>query len=71
LPLCRSHPDFTILNGGGFPANRYTSYMTSSTSIDVSLKHREMVILGTQYAGEMKKGVFTLMNYMVSLLGTL
>lgn len=42
------HPDFTIYNGGAFPANRYTSYMTSSTSIDVSLKHREMVILGTQ-----------------------
>lgn len=25
--------------------------MTSSTSIDMSLKHKEMVILGTQYAG--------------------
>lgn len=37
------HPDFTIYNGGAFPANRYTSYMTSSTSIDVSLKHKEMV----------------------------
>lgn len=36
-------PDFTIYNGGAFPANRYTSYMTSSTSIDVSLKHKEMV----------------------------
>jgi hypothetical protein len=36
-------PDFTIYNGGAFPANRYTSYMTSSTSIDVSLKHHEMV----------------------------
>ncbi len=34
-------------------------YMTSSTSIDMSLKHKEMVILGTMYAGEMKKGVFT------------
>ena len=30
-------------SGGAFPANRYTSYMTSSTSIDVSLKHKEMV----------------------------
>ena len=29
--------------GAAFPANRYTSYMTSSTSIDVSLKHKEMV----------------------------
>lgn len=41
-------PDFTIYNAGAFPANRYTSYMTSSTSIDVSLEHREMVILGSQ-----------------------
>jgi hypothetical protein len=32
--------------------------MTSTTSVDISLKHKEMVILGTQYAGEMKKGVF-------------
>ncbi|GAB4822462.1 hypothetical protein N2152v2_009508 [Parachlorella kessleri] len=65
------HPDFTIYNAGGFPANRYTSYMTSSTSIDVSLKHHEMVILGTQYAGEMKKGVFSLMNYMLPKMGIL
>ena len=28
---------------GAFPANRFTSFMTSPTSIDVSLKHRQMV----------------------------
>merc|ERR1712228_269530 len=37
------------------------------TSIAVSFKRREMVILGTQYAGEMKKGVFTVMNYLMPL----
>ncbi len=52
-------PDFVIYNAGAFPANKYTNFMTSSTSIDLSIKHREMVILGTMYAGEMKKGVFT------------
>jgi phosphoenolpyruvate carboxykinase (ATP) len=31
----------------------------TATRDDISQKHREMVILGTQYAGEMKKGVFT------------
>jgi Phosphoenolpyruvate carboxykinase len=31
-------PDFTILNAGAFPCNRYTSYMTSSSSVDVNLK---------------------------------
>ncbi|KAG9439978.1 hypothetical protein H6P81_020143 [Aristolochia fimbriata] len=58
-------PDFTIYNAGQFPCNRYTHYMTSSTSIDLNLKRREMVILGTQYAGEMKKGLFSVMHYLM------
>lgn len=60
-------PDFVVFNGGGFPANRYTSKMTSKTSIDVNLEESQMVILGTEYAGEMKKGVFSLMNYLMPL----
>lgn len=58
-PSCPPSPDFVIYNAGAFPANKYTQFMTSQTSIDLSLKHKEMVILGTMYAGEMKKGVFT------------
>ncbi|KAG8384201.1 hypothetical protein BUALT_Bualt04G0093400 [Buddleja alternifolia] len=58
-------PDFTIYNAGQFPCNRYTHYMTSSTSIDINLARKEMVILGTQYAGEMKKGLFSLMHYLM------
>lgn len=58
-------PDFTIYNAGQFPCNRYTHYMTSSTSIDINLGRREMVILGTQYAGEMKKGLFSVMHYLM------
>lgn len=58
-------PDFTIYNAGQFPCNRYTHYMTSSTSVDLNLGRREMVILGTQYAGEMKKGLFSVMHYLM------
>ncbi|TQD98693.1 hypothetical protein C1H46_015686 [Malus baccata] len=58
-------PDFTIYNAGQFPCNRYTHYMTSSTSVDLNLSRREMVILGTQYAGEMKKGLFSVMHYLM------
>ncbi|CAM6017154.1 unnamed protein product [Sphagnum balticum] len=64
-------PDFTIYNAGVFPCNRYTHYMTSSTSIDLNLKRKEMVILGTQYAGEMKKGLFSVMHYMMPKRGIL
>ncbi|XP_042467897.1 phosphoenolpyruvate carboxykinase (ATP) 1-like [Zingiber officinale] len=58
-------PDFTIYNAGQFACNRYTHYMTSSTSIDLNLARKEMVILGTQYAGEMKKGLFSVMHYLM------
>ncbi|XP_048616878.1 phosphoenolpyruvate carboxykinase (ATP) 2-like isoform X1 [Brassica napus] len=58
-------PDFTIYNAGKFPCNRFTHYMTSSTSVDINLGRREMVILGTQYAGEMKKGLFGVMHYLM------
>ncbi|XP_022132685.1 phosphoenolpyruvate carboxykinase (ATP)-like [Momordica charantia] len=58
-------PDFTIYNAGQFPCNRFTHYMTSSTSVDMNLRRREMVILGTQYAGEMKKGLFSVMHYLM------
>ncbi|MEM9488946.1 MAG: phosphoenolpyruvate carboxykinase (ATP), partial [Myxococcota bacterium] len=58
-------PDYLIINGGSFPANRYTSGMTSTTSVDLNLAKREFVILGTEYAGEMKKGIFTVMNYLM------
>ena len=60
-------PDYVIFNGGVFPANRYTSHMTSTTSIDFHLENKEIVILGTEYAGEMKKGIFTVMNYLMPL----
>ncbi len=58
-------PDFVIYNAGRFPANLKTEGMTSKTSVDLSFERKEFVILGTEYAGEMKKGVFTIMNYLM------
>ena len=63
-------PDVVIFNAGSFPANPYAQ-MTSTTSIDLSIENGELVILGTQYAGEMKKGVFTVMNYLMPKLNVL
>jgi phosphoenolpyruvate carboxykinase (ATP) len=64
-------PDYVIYNAGQFPANPHTHQMTSRTSIDLSLERREFVILGTEYAGEMKKGVFTAMHYLMPERGVL
>ncbi len=64
-------PDLTIYNAGMFPANKYTRNMTSSTSVDICLDRGEIVILGSEYAGEMKKGVFAVMNYLMPGRGVL
>jgi len=64
-------PDYVIYNAGVFPANPLTNEMSSPTSVDLSFERGEFVILGTQYAGEMKKGVFTIMNYLMPKRGVL
>ncbi len=64
-------PDYIIYNAGAFPANRYTEGMTSNTSVSLDLGSGQFVILGTEYAGEMKKGIFTVMNYLMPDRGVL
>jgi len=64
-------PDYVIFNGGPFSANRHTSGMTSKTSVALNFDRNEFVILGTEYAGEMKKGVFTIMHYLMPKRGVL
>src|SRR5262249_6386966 len=63
--------DFVICNAGAFPANRLTAGVDSRTSVSLSLEERELIILGTEYAGEMKKGVFTVANYFAPKRGLL
>ena len=58
-------PDYVVFNAGQFPANAHTVGMTSKTSVDLDLESRQVVILGTEYAGEMKKGVFTVMHHLM------
>ncbi|SCV06220.1 LANO_0H24740g1_1 [Lachancea nothofagi CBS 11611] len=60
-------PDFTVWNAGQFPANTHTDGMTSKTTIEINFAKMEMVILGTEYAGEMKKGIFTVMFYLMPI----
>ena len=64
-------PDYVVYNAGRFPANQNTKGMTSKTSVALSFERGEFIILGTEYAGEMKKGVFTIMNYLMPKQGLL
>ncbi len=65
-------PDYVIYNAGKFPADPEISpSIGSRTSVNISFERGELVILGTQYAGEMKKGVFTMINYLMPRQGVL
>ena len=64
-------PDFVIYNAGDQRADRRIEGVTSNTSVMLNLERRQMVVLGTNYAGEMKKGVFTAMNYWMPKNGVL
>ena len=59
------------MNAGEFYADPTTENVTSPTSVAVNFRDKEMTILGTQYAGEMKKGLFGIMNYYMPLGGNL
>lgn len=63
--------EFYIWNAGEFPSNTLTEGMSSKTSVDVNMGEKQMVILGTQYAGEMKKGIFSVMHYLMPQRGVL
>jgi phosphoenolpyruvate carboxykinase (ATP) len=58
-------PDYVVFNAGQLPADPSVEGVTSDVSVALDFASREMVILGTEYAGEMKKGVFTIMNYLM------
>jgi phosphoenolpyruvate carboxykinase (ATP) len=58
-------PDYVIYNAGQCAADRSIPGVTSDTSVSINFETHEMAILGTEYAGEMKKGVFTIMHYLM------
>jgi len=51
------------MNAGEFVADPGTEEVNNFTSVCVNFKEKELAILGTSYAGEMKKGLFGIMHY--------
>jgi len=64
-------PDYVIYNAGQAEADPALPGNSSTTSVALSFERGEVVILGTEYAGEMKKAVFTVMNYLMPKQGIL
>jgi phosphoenolpyruvate carboxykinase (ATP) len=58
-------PDWLIINAGQAEAQPGNDTVASKTSVAIDFDRQEGVILGTEYAGEMKKALFTVMNYLM------
>ena len=64
-------PNFTIIDVPSFEADPATEGTRTGTAILVHLKRMEIIIVGTKYAGEIKKSAFTVMNYLMPDEGVL
>jgi phosphoenolpyruvate carboxykinase (ATP) len=64
-------PNFTIIDVPSFQADPATEGTRTGTAILVNLAAMEIIIVGTEYAGEIKKSAFTVMNYLMPDEGVL
>jgi len=64
-------PEFTIIDLPGFEADPARHGCASKTVIAVNFTRKMVLIGGTSYAGEMKKSVFTIMNYLLPAKGVM
>jgi phosphoenolpyruvate carboxykinase (ATP) len=64
-------PDWTIIHAPEFEADPAADGCRSGTVIALSLATRTILIAGTSYAGEIKKSIFTVMNWLLPERGVL
>jgi len=63
-------PDFVIYNASKAKVENYKELgLNSETAVAFNITSKEQVILNTWYGGEMKKGMFSMMNYYLPLKG--
>ncbi|MDR1746557.1 MAG: phosphoenolpyruvate carboxykinase (ATP) [Tannerella sp.] len=63
-------PDFVIMNASKAKVDNYKELgLNSETAIVFNLTEKIQIILNTWYGGEMKKGMFSYMNYLLPLKG--
>ena len=63
-------PDFVVYNASKAKVENYKELgLNSETAVAFNVTSKEQVILNTWYGGEMKKGLFSMMNYFLPLKG--
>jgi phosphoenolpyruvate carboxykinase (ATP) len=69
--LADFEPDFVILHAPLFQTEPEVDGTRSSTTIALSFEQKLILIAGTEYAGEVKKSIFTVMNWLLPAKGVL
>ena len=69
--LAAFQPEFTVLHAPGFQADPAKHGTATGTFIVINFKERQVLIGGSNYAGEIKKSIFTVLNYMLPDQGVL
>jgi phosphoenolpyruvate carboxykinase (ATP) len=64
-------PEFTVMHASGFRAHPGIDGTSSDTFIVLNFARRLILIGGTSYAGEIKKSIFTVLNYLMPERGVL
>ncbi len=64
-------PDYVILHAPLFQTDPATDGVQSATTIALSFEQKLIVIAGSEYAGEVKKSIFTVMNWLLPAKGVL
>jgi phosphoenolpyruvate carboxykinase (ATP) len=64
-------PEFTVIDAPGFHASPEIDETLSPTFILVNFRRKLVLIGGTEYAGEMKKSIFSILNYLLPQQGVL
>ena len=68
--LANFEPDFIVYNASKAKVDNFKELgLNSETAVVFNLTSREQIILNTWYGGEMKKGMFSMMNYYLPLKG--
>lgn len=69
--LLRHEPEFTIIHAGDFRADKEQDGTKSGAFIIINFEEQICLIGGTLYGGEIKKAVFTILNYLLPAKGVL
>jgi len=69
--LSSFEPGFEVLHAPEFHADPAVHGTRSGTFIIISFAQRTVLIGGTRYAGELKKSIFTVLNYLLPMQGVL